>query len=112
MRLPFNLSLLDVLSEIALKSVEFLGVIYGDNKALIHTDDVELKPAGIVGESYFGGESVTIPYDSIDELIGVSVGIDVDEYGSASYSDFCDEIKFRRIKDSNPLKFDKIRIRR
>lgn len=109
----FNNTIEEVMEKIASKFVELIGIdCGGDEKHLLWNYTVDFKSSTITGESFYGRGSVCVPLNTIEYICGVSVDIDVDEYGGASYADLTTEIKFHRVKNSDQLLFNRLRIRR
>jgi hypothetical protein len=105
----FNLSFLDCLLGIQSSTAELIGIKSGEETNLLWAYTIELKPDGITGESFGGRDTVFLSYSSIEEMLGVELDVDVDEYGSASYADLETILIYRKVKDK-PLKFNRIRV--
>lgn len=104
----FNLSFLDCLLDIQSSTAELIGIKSGEENNLLWAYTIEPKPDGITGESFGGRDTVFLSYSSIEEILGVELDVDVDEYGSASYD--LETIRiYRKVKDK-PLKFNRVRV--
>lgn len=101
-----TLSLLDCLLDIQSSPAELIGIKSGEETNFLWAYTIELRPDGITGESFDGRNTVFISYSSIEEILGVTIDVDVDEYGHASYCDPDIILKYRKINDK-PLKFIK-----
>lgn len=99
----FNIPLSEVLSRIDTDAAcELLGVDCGKEvKFLLWDYTVNSDTNTITGESFYGSTKVTVKLSDIKFLLGVSVDIDVDEYGGASYCDLKTELTFRHIENTN-----------
>lgn len=104
----FYLSFLDCLLDIQSSQAELIGIKSGEEIHLLWAYTVTVRPDGITAESFDGRDTVFVPYSSIEEILGVTLDVDVDEYGHASYCDPDTILKYRKVKD-NPLKFNRLR---
>lgn len=101
-----TLSLLDCLLDIQSSPAELIGIKSGEETNLLWAYTIELRPDVITGESFDGRNTVFLPYSSIEEILGITLDVDVDEYGSASYANPETIRKYRKI-NNKPLKFIK-----
>ena len=100
-----QLTLLDVLSEMKASCTELIGFRTDEENNLFWPKDLKLLPDGIEGDCFDGRTHKSFSYDSINEVCGVIMDVDVDEYCSASYCDFDEILRFKRIPGL-PLKFE------
>ena len=100
-----QLTLQDVLSEIKASCAELIGFSTDEGTDLFWPEDIKLSSDRIEGDCFDGCTHKSFSYDSINEVHGVIMDVDVDEYGSASYCDFAKIISFNRIPGL-PLKFE------